>query len=155
MATIICPRFRPCMSTVRPGVLKKSPFSQEKADSCQVELYSVSLKQEDMRTKVIEAVREAKQMVDLLGAEVIVAVGRGISKDVKKGIELAEELSKALGGGVIAGSRAAIDSGWLTADYQVGQTGKTVRPKVYVALGISGAIQHIAGMQDVKDKAAC
>ncbi len=148
MATIICPRFRPCMSTVRPGVLKKSPFSQEKADSCQVELYSVSLKQEDMRTKVIEAVREAKQMVDLLGAEVIVAVGRGISKDVKKGIELAEELSKALGGGVIAGSRAAIDSGWLTADYQVGQTGKTVRPKVYVALGISGAIQHIAGMQD-------
>ena len=89
-----------------------------------------------------------KQAVDLIGAEVIVAVGRGISKDVEKGIALAQELADALGGGVVAGSRAAIDSGWLSADHQVGQTGKTVRPKIYVALGISGAIQHIAGMQD-------
>ena len=77
----------------------------------------------------------------------IVSVGRGISKDVEGGIKLAEELAEVLGG-VVGGSRATIDSGWLSADHQVGQTGKTVHPKVYVALGISGAIQHKAGMQD-------
>ena len=87
-------------------------------------------------------------MVDLIGAEVIVSVGNGISKDPKKGIALAEELAKALGNGVVGASRAVTDAGWLTADHQVGQTGKTVRPKIYVALGISGAIQHKAGMQD-------
>lgn len=148
MATIICPRFRPCMSTVRPGVLKKAPYSVEKAEACVVESYPVSVSDKDLKTKVIEAVKEVKQTVDLIGADVIVAVGRGISKDVDKGIKLAEDLARALGGGVIAGSRAAVDSGWLSADHQVGQTGKTVRPKIYVALGISGAIQHIAGMQD-------
>lgn len=148
MATIICPRFRPCMSTVRPGVLKKAPYNEEKAEACVVESYPVSISDKDLKTKVIEAVKEVKQTVDLIGADVIVAVGRGISKDVDKGIKLAEDLAKALGGGVVAGSRAAIDSGWLSADHQVGQTGKTVRPKIYVALGISGAIQHIAGMQD-------
>lgn len=148
MATIICPRFRPCMSTVRPGVLKKAPFDSAKAEACVVESYPVSFAAGDLKTKVIEAVKEVKQAVDLIGAEVIVAVGRGISKDVEKGIALAQELADALGGGVVAGSRAAIDSGWLSADHQVGQTGKTVRPKIYVALGISGAIQHIAGMQD-------
>lgn len=91
---------------------------------------------------------ETRKMVDLIGAEVVVSVGAGISRDPKKGIELAEELAKALGGGVVGASRAAIDSGWLPSDHQVGQTGKTVRPKIYVALGISGAIQHKAGMQD-------
>ena len=148
MATIICPRFRPCMSTVRPGVLKKAPYNEEKAEACVVESYPVSIGDKDLKTKVVEAVKEVKQTVDLIGADVIVAVGRGIGKDVDKGIKLAEDLAKALGGGVVAGSRAAIDSGWLSADHQVGQTGKTVRPKIYVALGISGAIQHIAGMQD-------
>ena len=78
----------------------------------------------------------------------IVSVGRGISKDVQKGIELAEQLAAALGGGVVGASRAVTDAGWMTADHQVGQTGKTVHPKIYVALGISGAIQHKAGMQD-------
>ena len=89
--------------------------------------------------------KEAKQLVDLIGADVVVSVGRGISKDVEKGIKLAEELAEVLGG-VVGGSRVAIDSGWLTADHQVGQTGKTVHPKLYIALGISGAIQHQAGM---------
>ncbi len=148
MATIICPRFRPCMSTVRPGVMKKAAFDQAKADACEVELYPVTLSDADMRTQVIEVVKEAKQLVDLIGADVIVSVGRGISKDIDKGIALAHELADAFGGGVVGGSRATIDSGWLSADHQVGQTGKTVHPKVYVALGISGAIQHKAGMQD-------
>lgn len=148
MATIICPRFRPCMSTVRPGVMKKAAFDQAKADACEVELYPVTLSDADMRTQVIEVVKEAKLLVDLIGADVIVSVGRGISKDIDKGIALAHELADAFGGGVVGGSRATIDSGWLSADHQVGQTGKTVHPKVYVALGISGAIQHKAGMQD-------
>ena len=86
-------------------------------------------------------------LVDLIGADFIVSVGRGISKDVEGGIKLAEELAEVLGG-VVGSSRACVDAGWITADHQVGQTGKTVHPKVYVALGISGAIQHKAGMQD-------
>jgi len=148
MATIICPRFRPCMSTVRPGVMKKAPFSQEMADACKVEKYPVALTSDDIKTQVLDVVKEAKQIVDLIGADVIVSVGRGIGKDIKKGIELAGQLADAFGGGVVGGSRVTIDSGWLSADHQVGQTGKTVHPKVYVALGISGAIQHKAGMQD-------
>ncbi len=147
MATIICPRFRPQMSTVRPGVMKKAEFSQEKAEAVIVEKMPVNLSESDIRTKVIEVVKEAKNLVDLTGAEVIVAVGHGISKDVEKGMALAEELAQTLGG-VVGASRAAVDAGWIGADHQVGQTGKTVRPRIYVALGISGAIQHKAGMQD-------
>ena len=148
MATIICPRFRPQMSTVRPGVMPRAPFDQAKADKVVVEKYPVELAASDLKTEVLEIVKAAKDLVDLTGAEVIVSVGRGIGKDVSTGIKLAEELAEALGGGVVGGSRAAVDAGWLSADHQVGQTGKTVRPKIYVALGISGAIQHLAGMQD-------
>ena len=145
MATIICPRFRPQMSTVRPGVLKKGEYNEAKANAVVVEKYNVEL--DPIKTQVVEIVKEAKQLVDLIGADVVVSVGRGISKDVEKGIKLAGELAEVLGG-VVGGSRVAIDSGWLTADHQVGQTGKTVHPKLYIALGISGAIQHKAGMQD-------
>ena len=148
MATIICPRFRPQMSTVRPGVMQRAPFDQAKADKVVVEKHPVELAASDLKTEVLEIVKAAKDLVDLTGAEVIVSVGRGIGKDVPAGIKLAEELAEALGGGVVGGSRAAVDAGWLSADHQVGQTGKTVRPKIYVALGISGAIQHLAGMQD-------
>jgi electron transfer flavoprotein alpha subunit len=148
MASIICPRFRPSMATVRPGVLKKAPFDQAKADACEIENYKVDIKPEDLKTEVVDVVKAAKKLVDLVGADYIVSVGRGIASDVEGGIKLAEDLVDALGGGVVGGSRAAIDSGWLSADHQVGQTGKTVHPKVYVALGISGAIQHKAGMQD-------
>ena len=147
MATIICPRFRPQMATVRPGVLKKGEYNEAKANAVVVEPVAFELSDADIKTKVLEVVKEAKELVDLTGAEVVVSVGRGISKDVETGIKLAEELA-GLFGGVVGGSRAAIDSGWLTADHQVGQTGKTVHPKIYVALGISGAIQHTAGMQD-------
>ena len=147
MATIICPRFRPCMATVRPGVMKKAEFDQAKADACVIEHPSFTLTEADIHTDVTEVVKAAKKLVDLIGADVVVSVGRGISKDVEGGIKLAEELAEVLGG-VVGGSRATIDAGWLSADHQVGQTGKTVHPKIYVALGISGAIQHKAGMQD-------
>ena len=148
MATIICPRFRPQMSTVRPGVMKKAPFDQAKADACQIVKPAFALAAEDIKTEVLSVEKAAEKLVDLIGADVIVSVGRGISKDVQKGIELAEQLAAALGGGVVGASRAVTDAGWMTADHQVGQTGKTVHPKIYVALGISGAIQHTAGMQD-------
>ena len=108
----------------------------------------VDLSEEALKTKVVEVVKEAKKLVDLIGAEIVVSVGRGISKDVEGGIELARQLADAFGNAVVGGSRAVIDSGWLPPDHQVGQTGKTVHPKIYVALGISGAIQHRAGMQD-------
>ena len=147
MATIICPRFRPTMATVRPGVMKKAPFDQAKADACEIVKPAFELSEADVQTEVVEIVKAAKKLVDLVGADFIVSCGRGISKDVEGGIKLAQELAAELGG-VVGGSRAVIDSGWMTADHQVGQTGKTVHPKVYVALGISGAIQHKAGMQD-------
>ena len=147
MATIICPRFRPAMATVRPGVMKKAAFDQAKADACEIIKPVVSLTEADMQTEVVEVVKAAKKLVDLIGADVVVSVGRGISKDVDGGIKLAKELAEVLGG-VVGASRAVVDSGWMSADHQVGQTGKTVHPKIYVALGISGAIQHKAGMQD-------
>ena len=145
MASIICPRFRPAMATVRPGVMKKAAFDASR--KFEIVKPNFTLAESDIAVKVLETVKAAKQLVDLTGAEIVVSVGRGISKDVEKGIALAQELADVLGG-VLGGSRAVIDSGWLSADHQVGQTGKTVHPKIYIALGISGAIQHKAGMQD-------
>ena len=147
MATIICPRFRPAMATVRPGVMKKAEFDEARAKAVEIIRPAVKLTEADIDTTVVEVVKAAKKIVDLVGADYIVSVGRGISSNVEQGIKLAEDLASALGG-VVGGSRAVIDSGWLSADHQVGQTGKTVHPKVYIALGISGAIQHKAGMQD-------
>ena len=147
MATIICPRFRPQMSTVRPGVMQMQAFDQAGADKVVIENVAPALTADDIHVQVLDIKKSAEKLVDLIGADVVVAVGRGISADPEKGIKLAEELAEALGG-VVGGSRAVIDNGWLSADHQVGQTGKTVHPKVYIALGISGAIQHKAGMQD-------
>jgi electron transfer flavoprotein alpha subunit len=135
------------MATVRPGVMKRNAYDEAKAAACEIVKPAFERSAADVKTEVTEVVKAAKKLVDLVGADFIVSVGRGISKDVERGLKLAEELAEVLGG-VVAGSRATIDSGWLSADHQVGQTGKTVHPKVYVALGISGAIQHKAGMHD-------
>ena len=147
MATIICPRFRPQMSTVRPGVMQMQAFDQAGADKVVIENVAPALTADDIHVQVLDIKKSAEKLVDLIGADVVVAVGRGISADPEKGIKLAEELAEALGG-VVGASRAVTDEGWLSADHQVGQTGKTVHPRIYVALGISGAIQHVAGMQD-------
>ena len=106
MATIICPRFRPQMSTVRPGVMKKAPFDQAKADACQIVKPAFSLTADDIKTEVLSVEKAATKLVDLIGADVIVSVGRGISKYVEKGIALAEQLAAALGNGVVGASRA-------------------------------------------------
>jgi electron transfer flavoprotein alpha subunit len=142
MATIITPKHRPQMSTVRPGVMKKLvPDSGKKGI---VEKVEVKLEKKDIRTIVKEVVKSAKQTVNLIDAEIIVSGGRGLGGP--SGFKLVEELANELGG-VVGSSRAAVDSGWISHEHQVGQTGKTVRPRIYIACGISGAIQHLAGMQ--------
>jgi len=147
MATIVCPDYRPQMSTVRPGVMQTQAFDEAKSQQTVLEHIDVQLSKEDIHVDLIEIKKSAKKLVDLIGADVVVAVGRGISSNPTRGIEIAEELANVLGG-VVGASRAVVDAGWIGVDHQVGQTGKTVHPKIYVALGISGAIQHLAGMQD-------
>lgn len=147
MATIVCPRFRPAMATVRPGVMQKRTFDEEGTKRIEIIHPEFSISSSDIATEVIEIRKAARKLVDLIGADYIVSVGRGIAKDVEGGIKLAEDLADLLGG-VVGSSRAVVDAGWISADHQVGQTGKTVHPKIYIACGISGAIQHKAGMQD-------
>ena len=130
------------MATVRPGVFEK--VNTNGAD-CKIEKVAVQLSDSDVRTKVLETVKTAKDIVDISEAKIIVAGGRGVGS--KENFDLVKELAEALGG-VVAGSRAAVEKGWVENAYQVGQTGKTVKPTIYVACGISGAIQHVAGMQD-------
>lgn len=143
MATIECAEHRPQMATVRPGVFERMP--KEENRNGEIELVTVDLKAEDIKTIVEEFVKTAKDVLDISEAEIIVSGGRGVGN--KENFELLKELADALGG-TIGASRAAVDNGWMDKPYQVGQTGKTVRPKVYIACGISGAIQHLAGMQD-------
>ena len=142
MATIACPEHRPQMATVRPGVFAKV---ESDGANCNVEKVNVQLTDADVRTKVLETVKTAKDIVDISEAKVIVSGGRGVGS--KENFALLEELAKVLGG-TVAGSRAAVEKGWIDNAYQVGQTGKTVKPSIYIACGISGAIQHVAGMQD-------
>ncbi|MCY6485940.1 electron transfer flavoprotein subunit alpha/FixB family protein [Clostridium aestuarii] len=145
MATIMCTEHRPQMSTVRPGVFDKLAKDESKVDESKIQKVSANLKEEDLRLKVLEAVKIAKEVADISEAEILVAGGRGVGS--KENFAMLNELAEVLGG-TVAGSRAAIDNDWIDHALQVGQTGKTVRPKVYIACGISGAIQHLAGMQD-------
>ncbi|MEG1483253.1 electron transfer flavoprotein subunit alpha/FixB family protein [Clostridium sp.] len=142
MATIACPDHRPQMATIRPGVFTKLPKAEVNFVTEEVE---VNLVDSHIRTKIIEIVKENKDIVDIGEANIIVSGGRGVV--TQENFKLLDELAEVLGG-TVAGSRAAIDNGWIAKDYQVGQTGKTVRPSIYIACGISGAIQHVAGMQD-------
>ena len=142
MATIICPDHKPQMSTVRPGVMKKLERNEELTG--EIINMSVEFTSDDMNVQVLEYIKETTKKVNLEDASIIVAAGRGVGEE---NIELLKELADLLGG-QIAGSRAAIDAGWLEKDRQIGQTGKTVRPTLYIACGISGAIQHVAGMEE-------
>lgn len=141
MATIICPKNRPQMSTVRPGVMKRI----EKEDDIETKLIRPNLEDKVLfsRVKNVEIKMRNSSKIDLSQAEVIVSGGRGIKG--KDGAQLLQTLANCLGG-TVGASRAAVDSGWLEHERQIGQTGNTVRPKVYIACGISGAIQHISGM---------
>ena len=142
MATIVTPRTRPQMSTVRPGVMTK----REKDENAKGEIVrlNISLTKDDIHVEVLEVVKAAKEMVSLSDANIICSGGRGLGD--ASGFELIEEFAKRIGG-VVGASRAAVDSGWIDASHQVGQTGTTVKPNIYFACGISGAIQHLAGMQ--------
>jgi electron transfer flavoprotein alpha subunit len=142
MATIICPKTRPQMSTVRPGVMQK----REKVEGAKgiLEVYKPVLSEADIRTKLIEIVKSTKERVSLTDAEIICSGGRGLGDP--SGFELIKKFADKVGG-VVGSSRAAVDAGWIEHSHQVGQTGTTVKPKIYFACGISGAIQHLAGMQ--------
>jgi electron transfer flavoprotein alpha subunit len=143
MATIVCGDHRPQMATIRPGVFEK--LTRDDNRKCEIEKVTVNLTESDIRTKTLGAVKLAKNIADIGEATIIVSGGRGVGS--KENFALLEELATSLGG-VTAGSRAAVENGWVDKSVQVGQTGKTVRPTVYIACGISGAIQHLAGMQD-------
>lgn len=142
MATILCPDHRPQIGTVRPGVFKKE--EPDDSRSAEVIKEDIHIPEERLRTKVLDVISElSKELVDLEGAEIIVSGGRGVGGP--EGFRTIRELADALGA-TVGASRAAVDSGWISRSHQVGQSGKTVGPKLYIAAGISGAIQHLVGM---------
>lgn len=141
MATIICPKNRPQMGTVRPGVFKKGIYDEVRTGIIIEEKISVA--PDEIRTLVVEHVREVTESINLEEAQIIVAGGVGVGS--AENFVLLEELARAVGG-VVGCSRRVVDEGWKPQAYQIGQSGKTVSPKLYFAIGISGSVQHMAGI---------
>ncbi len=143
IATIACPEFRPQMATVRPGVMQKiEKIADAKANVVE---FNPGFTPNNKYVEILEVVKSVAETVDIMDANILVSGGRGVGN--AENFKMLEELAAALGGEVSC-SRAVVDAGWKIKDLQVGQTGKTVRPNVYFAVGISGAIQHLAGMEE-------
>ena len=143
MATIVCPDHRPQMSTVRPGVMKK--LAKDSGRKGEIVEFPVTLDLSKVKVQVLEIVKEEGNIVDISEAKILVSGGRGVGH--KSNFRELEDLAAEIGG-VVSASRAQVDAGNIGHDRQVGQTGKTVRPSIYFACGISGAIQHVAGMEE-------
>ena len=143
IATIACPNTRPQMATVRPGVMQK----REKIEGAKavVEEFNPGFTPNNQYVEILKVVKAVNDVADIMDAKILVSGGRGVGS--AENFKLLEDLAEVLGG-TVSCSRAVVDSGWKPRDLQVGQTGKTVRPNVYFAIGISGAIQHVAGMEE-------
>ncbi len=143
IATIACPDNRPQMATVRPGVMQKiDPIPGAKAEVIE---FNAKLETNDRYVEIMEVVKAVGKVENIMDAKILVSGGRGVGS--KENFAMLEDLAEVLGG-MVSCSRAVVENGWKAQDYQVGQTGKTVRPNVYFAIGISGAIQHVAGMEE-------
>lgn len=143
IATIACPEFRPQMATVRPGVMQKLP--REAGRKAEIEEFNPGFVPNEKYVEIMEVVKAVSNVADIMDAKILVSGGRGVGS--LENFKILDELAEAIGG-TVSCSRAVVDAGWKPKDLQVGQTGKTVRPHVYFAIGISGAIQHVAGMEE-------